>query len=135
MTEFDYSNMTPADVLVAVSTAAEAIRFVNHATLGPNVALEYPSDVDTVLVELESIARRLPQLLEHLGSWLGAEAKAGYLEVTSGKFTAKPELAADVARTSLDVAAARFQDAETALIAAHKITATMASATISEEES
>jgi len=89
MTEFDYSDQSPENLRAAASTAAEAVRYLNHATLGgPNmIALEYPSDMDAVLVNLETLAQRLPQLLGQLGGWLVTECQAGRLQVASGSRT------------------------------------------------
>ena len=134
MTEFDYSNMTPENVRAAASTAAEAIRYLNHATLfRERGALKYPADVDAVIRDLGVVAQRMPQLLDQLGLRLEAEAEAGHLEVTYGKFAGKPELAVDVARMSLEAVAGRFRESERSLNAAHQITAAIASTTISEE--
>ena len=46
---------------------AEGIRVLNHASTGPASGLDYASDVDSILCNLQSAAYRLPQLLHQLG--------------------------------------------------------------------
>ena len=57
-------------------TAAEAVRCLNHATLGGD-GLEQPSDACEVLGELSLAASRIPQLLGQVGTWLAAALAAG----------------------------------------------------------
>ena len=54
---------SPDGTLALARTAAEAVRSLNHATLGGN-GLEQPADAYAVLGELSLAASRLPQLLE-----------------------------------------------------------------------
>ncbi|HEU0040981.1 MAG TPA: hypothetical protein VFQ15_01400, partial [Jiangellaceae bacterium] len=56
--------------------AAEAVRELNHRTLGPH-ALTGPAELDRIVAELAIMAARLPQLLRQLGGWLHAEQGAG----------------------------------------------------------
>ena len=114
-------------VLEVAEAASEAIRVLNHQTRH-HEALESPEDADVVVSALATMAHRLPQLLDQVGHWLDAEAQAGHLEVTSGKFAGRPGAVANAVRILLDAAAARFREAETALAAAHQITGAMAPA-------
>ena len=113
-------------VLEVAEALAEAVRVLNHQTL--HEALESPEDADVVVSALATMANRLPQLLDQVGHWFDAEAQAGHLEVTSGKFAGRPGAVANAVRILLDAAAARFREAETALEAAHQITGAMAPA-------
>jgi hypothetical protein len=63
--------------------AAEAIRALNHATLGGD-GLEQPADAYEVLGELSLTASRLPQLLGQVGRWLAAALAAGQLGCDDG---------------------------------------------------
>jgi len=114
-------------VLEVAEAASEAIRVLNEQTRH-HEALESPEDADVVVSALATMAHRLPQLLDQVGHWLEAEAQAGHLEVTSGKFAGRPGAVANAVRILLDAAAVRFREAETALEAAHQVTGTMAPA-------
>jgi hypothetical protein len=50
-------------------TAAEAVRSLNHLTLGGS-GLGQPADAYEVLGELSLAASRIPQLLGQVGRWL-----------------------------------------------------------------
>jgi len=58
--------------------AAEAARGLNHASNRP-VSYAWPSDVDSVLGHLQTLAQRLPQALDQARRWLAAAHKAGRL--------------------------------------------------------
>ena len=62
---------SPDGTLALARTAAEAIRSLNHATLGAG-GLAQPADAYAVLGELSLAASRLPQLLGQVGTWLAA---------------------------------------------------------------
>ncbi len=64
-------------------SAAEAIRSLNHATLGQD-GLGQPADAYEVLGELSLAASRLPQLLGQIGRWLAAALAAGRLGCDDG---------------------------------------------------
>jgi hypothetical protein len=76
----DFSQASPAAL---ARTAAEAVRSLNHATLGGN-GLEQPSDAYQVLGELSLTASRIPQLLGQVGRWLAAALAAGRLGCDDG---------------------------------------------------
>ncbi len=57
-------------------TAAEAVRGLNHHTLGRH-ALSEPAELDRIVAELATMAQGLPQLIRQLSSWLNAEHDAG----------------------------------------------------------
>jgi hypothetical protein len=56
--------------------AAEAVRSLNHAALGPG-GLRQPADAYDILGELSLAASRLPYLLTQVGHWLAAALDAG----------------------------------------------------------
>jgi hypothetical protein len=62
---------SPDGTLALARSAAEAIRGLNHATLGGD-GLAQPADAYAVLGELSLAASRLPQLLGQVGRWLAA---------------------------------------------------------------
>jgi hypothetical protein len=102
---------------------ADAVRYLNHATLSKDTgALEFPPDLDRMLAFLATMARRMPQLLEQCKGWLATQADLGRTEVTYGQYKGVPEIAAGIAATHFDAAAAKFADAARSLDHAHKIT-------------
>jgi hypothetical protein len=64
-------------------TAAEAVRALNHATLGAD-GLGQPADAYEVLGELSLAASGLPQLLGQVGTWLAAALAGGRLGCDDG---------------------------------------------------
>jgi hypothetical protein len=64
-------------------TAAEAVRSLNHLTLGGG-GLGQPADAYEVLGELSLAASRIPQLLGQVGRWLAAALAAGRLGCDDG---------------------------------------------------
>jgi hypothetical protein len=64
-------------------TAAEAVRALNHATLGQD-GLGQPADAYEVLGELSLAASGLPQLLGQVGCWLAAALAGGRLGCDDG---------------------------------------------------
>jgi len=74
---------SPHGTLALARSAAEAIRSLNHATLGGE-GLEQPADAYAVLGELSLAASRLPQLLGQVGRWLAAALAAGRLGCDDG---------------------------------------------------
>jgi hypothetical protein len=136
--EFDYSHMTPGNVMAAASIAAEAIRYVNHATRGgPDaVALESPADVDAVLADLEILALRLPQLLGQIGGWLVAECRAGRLQIDSGSWASSASIeamAVAAVRQYLTEASSHAEALGEVLHEARQVTAALAAAPGGEE--
>ena len=68
---------------VLARQAAEAVRSLNHAALGPG-GLRQPADAYDVLGELSLAASRLPYLLTQVGHWLTATLDAGQLGSDDG---------------------------------------------------
>jgi hypothetical protein len=64
-------------------SAAEAIRSLNHATLGGQ-GLAQPADAYELLGELSLAASRLPQLLGQVSRWLDAALAGGRLGCDDG---------------------------------------------------
>jgi hypothetical protein len=77
------SDSPQASPAALACTAAEAVRSLNHATLGGD-GLEQPSDAYQVLGELSLTASRIPQLLGQVGRWLAAALAAGQLGCDDG---------------------------------------------------
>ena len=73
---------SPDGTLALARAAAEAVRALNHATLGGG--LGQPSDAYAVLGELSLTASRIPQLLGQVGRWLAAALAAGRLGCDDG---------------------------------------------------
>jgi hypothetical protein len=71
------------EALALARAAAEAIRSLNHATLGGE-GLGQPSDACEVLGELSLTASRIPQFLGQVGRWLAAALAAGLLGCDDG---------------------------------------------------
>ena len=74
---------SPDGTLALARTAAEAIRGLNHATLGAG-GLGQPADAYAVLGELSLAASMLPQLLGQVGTWLATALAAGRLGCDDG---------------------------------------------------
>lgn len=74
---------SPDGTLALARSAAEAIRSLNHATLGGD-GLEQPADAYAVLGELSLAASRLPQLLGQVGRWLATALASGRLGCDDG---------------------------------------------------
>ena len=74
---------SPGQALALARTAAEAIRSLNHATLGGD-GLGQPADAYAILGELALAASRLPQLLGQVGTWLAAALADGRLGCDDG---------------------------------------------------
>ena len=63
--------------------AAEAVRSLNHATLGGD-GLAQPADAYELIGELALAAAGLPQLLAQVGRWLASALAAGRLGCDDG---------------------------------------------------
>ena len=96
MTTIDVAGTEPARPRDHADAAAEAIRALNHATLrhGDPAGYAWPSDVDSVIAELQLVAERLPQALQQAREWLADQLVAGRVgHDTPGR---KPAFAAAV---------------------------------------
>jgi hypothetical protein len=60
----------------AARAAAESVRELNHLTLGEG-GYVWPSDVDAVIGELDTLVQRLPQAFRQAGLWLEGQHIAG----------------------------------------------------------
>ena len=74
---------SPDQALELARSAAEAVRGLNHATLGGS-GLGQPADAYQVLGELSLAAAGLPQLLGQVGRWLTSALAAGRLGCDDG---------------------------------------------------
>ncbi|MFI1161975.1 hypothetical protein [Streptomyces sioyaensis] len=90
------------------SAAAEAVRHLNHATLGPGRdGWQYPGDAYSVIGDLVALAQRLPQALDQIAQFVTRLESEGHLRSDRGRDVAD-EVAAVTAglRMSTDDAAA-----------------------------
>jgi hypothetical protein len=74
---------SPDQTLALARSAAQAVRALNHATLGGE-GLVQPADAYEILGELSLAASGLPQLLGQVGRWLAACLAAGRLGCDDG---------------------------------------------------
>ena len=98
------------------ATAAEAVRALNHLTLGRR-ALAEPAELDQLVAELAIMAARLPQLLRQLRGWLEAEQHTGRLRSDD---TTHPARIVDRAAAELTNAGHAAHDLGRALDNAHQ---------------
>jgi hypothetical protein len=87
------------------NAAAEAVRILNHATraLCPSPdGYTWPSAVDAVIGELQSLAERLPQAIRQAERWLNAELDAG--RVGDDRRGARPAATVEAASAALSAA-------------------------------
>jgi hypothetical protein len=85
----DDDSLQVAGPAALARTAAEAVRSLNHLTLGAG-GLEQPADAYEVLGELSLAASRLPQLLGQVGRWLTSALAGGRLGCDDGTDPAAP---------------------------------------------
>ena len=107
------------------ATAAEAVRTLNHLTLGRS-ALGEPAELDRLVAELAIMAGRLPQLLRQLRGWLDAEQHTGRLRTDH---TTDPARTVDRAAAELTEAGHAAHHLRRALDDAHQLLAHLAVAT------
>lgn len=82
--------------------AAEAIRWLNHATI--HGGYQWPSDVDAVVGHLLMLAERLPQALEQASRWLSRQHEAGRVGIDDVGAPVAADVAVEAAVTALAVA-------------------------------
>ena len=104
------------------ATAAEAVRSLNHLTLGRG-ALGEPAELDRLVAELAIMAGRLPQLLRQLRDWLDTEQHAGRLRTDN---TTDPARIVDRAAAELTGAGHAAHDLGRALDDARQLLAHLA---------
>jgi hypothetical protein len=68
---------------VLARQAAEAVRSLNHAAIGPG-GLRQPADAYEILGDLSAAASQLTYLLAQVGHWLAAALDAGQLGSDDG---------------------------------------------------
>jgi hypothetical protein len=115
---------SPQQTREVASLAAEAIRFLNHAT-GHHAAaaLGWPADADSVTGSMATLVMRLPQLLGQLGDWFERERAAGRLRIAYGPFEGDADAAVTELRRVLGFAGVTAEGVYSALNAAAQITA------------
>jgi hypothetical protein len=107
--------------VVAARAAGEAVRELNHLTLGPD-GFGLPSDVDGVIGELGLLLQRLPQAFHQAGVWLQVQHGAGRLGHDLG--SDGPASVVEVLGEVLDdlyIAGHQAQELATTLEAAHSV--------------
>ena len=93
-------NDQPSATVVA-HDAAEAIRTLNHLTMGTD-GLEYPSDVYSTLGALSTMAARLPQTFQQLAGFLERQLQDGVITMDAGfAFDGDPLAAVSAASRAL----------------------------------
>ena len=117
--------MTSLSTVEHAASAAEAVRALNHLTLGRGTPGE-PAELDRLVAELAIMAGRLPQLLGQLGGWLDAEQHAGRLRSDD---TTEPARIVDRAAAELAEAGHAAHHLGRALDDAHQQLAHLAVAT------
>ena len=121
---------SPDNTREAAALLPEVTRFLNHATGNhAAAALEFPSDVNSVVGNLASMAAHLPQLLGQLTAWLQNQNAAGRIYIDhAGRSRSRgsdpTSAVTEAAAALLDAtgAAGRLYDA---LTLAHRFTNTM----------
>lgn len=115
---------SPQQTREVASLAAEAIRFLNHAT-GHHAAaaLDWPADADSVTGSVATLVMRLPQLLSQLGDWFERERAAGRLRIAYGNFEGNPAGAVEKLQVLFGEASAFGGGLYSSLHAAAQITA------------
>jgi hypothetical protein len=76
---------SPESIREAADLAAEAIRYLCHATMPGSGGLINPADTYSLLGALYTGTERLPQLLMQLTSFLAAQAASGTLADDHGR--------------------------------------------------
>jgi hypothetical protein len=108
---------------------AEAARVLNHATGNyAGEALEFASDVDSVIQSLATMAQRLPQLLDQLTDQLHQREADGLLAVGYGQFAGHPVRAVLMVETWLEDAKEAAGTLYEALNSARQVTSTLSAA-------
>ena len=106
----------------AARLAAEAIRFLNYATMPGCGGLTEPATVPAVAGELSVAVYRLPQLFRQLGDWLNEAMTAGQLANDYGRPVYQ---LTDEARTVLAEASSRADHLGRALAAVQSLTSSL----------
>ena len=106
----------------AARLAAEAIRFLNYATMPQSGGLTEPATVPALAGELSTTVYRLPQLFSQLTDWLNEAMAAGQLADDYGRPVYR---LTDEARLLLSKAMGRADDLGRALAAVQSLTTSL----------
>ena len=117
----------PEYLLEVLQAAAQAIRVANHVSRD-RAAIGEPADAWHAILELVSVAERLPQLCEQIGGWLEAEREAGRIAVPSGTMAGQPDLAVLTVTEALAHAGTVAEELRAVLNAAANVASTLAAA-------
>ena len=117
----------PEYLLEVLQAAAQAIRVANHVSRD-RAALGEPADAWHAILELVSVAERLPQLFAQLGGWLEAEQAAARLAVPSGTMAGRPDLTVLTVTETLAHAGTVAEELRAVLNAAANVASTLAAA-------
>jgi hypothetical protein len=80
----DPAALTPEYTHQVGDLIAEAVRVLNHATLGDAPGLDWPADAYDLIGYLKTAAERLPQLLTQIAAFLDGWQASGQLADTTG---------------------------------------------------
>jgi len=119
---------SPERTAAAARLIADAVRYLNHATLPANGApgIGYAADVDEVLGALEGAAGGLQQTLRQLAECLRDDLATGRLRLDASRLhTDNPALAVEVAYAELAVAARTCGSFQATLSSVRRFTAGM----------
>lgn len=119
---------TPERTAAAARLIADAVRFLNYASLPASGApgINYPGDVDDVLASIAGAAIGLQQTLSQLAECLRAEQASGQLRLDQGRLHADDTgLAVAFACAWLDEAKAAARRLAETLNEARRVTAGM----------
>ena len=113
----------PEYLLEVLQAAAQAIRVANHVSRD-RAALGEPADAYHAILELASVAERLPQLFAQIGGWLQGMRVA----VPSGTLAGRPGLAVLTVTEALEHAGTVASELRAVLTAAANVAAGLAAA-------
>jgi hypothetical protein len=109
-----------ASTASAADLAAEAIRYLNHASAKGGIT--DPATIGAVTASLATVAYRLPQLLNSISEWLRAETAAG--RIADDHRRSPDQLTARI-RAAITQTADSAGELGAALAAVHNLTATL----------
>jgi hypothetical protein len=114
--------MNPHDThpIEHAAAAAEAVRWLNHTTL--RGGYQWPSDVDAVIGQLQTLAERMPQALTQASHWLHQQHRTGRVGLDQPATGDVVDLAVGGALSGLHLAAVRAGALADALLDARRLT-------------
>jgi hypothetical protein len=114
---------SPERTVAAARLMADAVRYLNHATLGTAPGIGYPGDVDGVLGSIEGAAGGLQQTLKQLEVCLRRDLNTGRLRMDDR--SQDPAAAVRIASDRLAVAKSALETLQVNLKTARRFTSAM----------